>query len=629
MLILFCSFSVAPTVSAASTRPLKYYVVDRVRSNTDFATLASWGINTAIVDFKTDGTTASWDSMINAAASAGINLVIWPDAHQGSDVAGCRWETPFDDGTTGGGTDYLVKIRALLTYAGNKPNVIGIVTAHEPVWVNATDQDRCSETVTDMTAIKTQIHEYINNTVKRNTSYAPFKVWNYIDNIYNMSNLKDYSTSNKAAQIQGIMDVAVIWQHCAGFPTNSGDGSACEGSGQYTALGGINADRALIQNNGLEGKVETVFISQTFSQGTNTTSSHPDYAGKFTLEELEKYSCDWINTGALDGYGYYTWDEGWYTGNLKKWTDLQPAIAHVRNTCMNVSGATPIPTVPLTSTPVPTKSATPTPTISPTKSPTLTPNPTPIASIACPSTGSVAGGKATMTVTVTQAGNYKMWIQMMGKGDAANALWLQLDNLYCVKVGDLAGMPSNTWEWVDYHGGIQSNKIPMPIVAGGSHTITLYGDASEKGVAVGRMLMTRDTTCIPTGIGDACIGIVSTPTPTISATPKPTPMPTPQTITKPIFQTASLPHAKRGTSYSAKIVATDQTPSDTLSMVATGLPRGLTLGNCVQSGSGFGGATLTCSISGFPARRGIYVPKFTVTDKLGNATTKSLRLSVF
>ena len=335
----------APTVTRTSTptivrtptqnRATTYYVVDRVRSNTDFALLASWGINTAIVDFKVapqSGTIAQWDSVVNAAAAAGIKIVIWPDGHQGSDVSGCRWETPFDKTDIGNGTDYIINVKPILDHFGNNPNVIGIVTAHEPVWIqNATTEAACNENIAGMTIIKTQIHDYINNTVHRNASYAPFKVWNYIDNIYNISNLSDYNATNKAAQIEGIMDVAVIWQHCAGYPTYAGDGSACEGSGHYTALGGINYDRnTMIVPNGLEGKVEEVFIMQTFKQGSSGA-----YAGKFTLSELENYSCDFVNSGSLDGFGFYTWDEGWYTGNLKSFTDLQPAIPYIHSTCVH------------------------------------------------------------------------------------------------------------------------------------------------------------------------------------------------------------------------------------------------------------------------------------------------------
>jgi pectate lyase len=360
-----------PQPTGTISRSMKYYLVDRVRSNSDFALLASWGINTAIVDFKVSPQSDSpsvWDGIVNAATNAGIKIVIWPDGHQGSDVSGCRWETPFDDDSIGGGSDYLINIKSILDRYGNNPNVIGIVTAHEPTSVESGSQDRCSENIADMTAIKTQIHNYIDNTIHRNSSYSPFKVWNYIDNIYKMSSLGGYSSTNKQAQIAGIMDVAVIWQHCAGYPTYQGDGTACEGSSQYTALGGLNYDRNLIKNNNLEGIVEEAFLIQTFHQGTSG-----DYAGKFTLTELQNYSSDFINSKNLDGFGYYTWDEGWYTGNLKKYTDLQPAVSYIYNNFIAITPVSPTVTQTPTFTPIPTIPLTPTNTSIP--SPTSPPNP--------------------------------------------------------------------------------------------------------------------------------------------------------------------------------------------------------------------------------------------------------------
>jgi hypothetical protein len=205
-----------------------------------------------------------------------------------------------------------------------------------------------------------------------------------------MSNLKDYSAANKKAQIAGVMDVAVVWQHCAGYPTFKGDGSACLGTSQYTALGGINYDRNLIKNNSLEGVVEEVFIIQTFHSGTSG-----DYAGKYSLDELEQNSKSFIETNGLDGFGFYTWDEGWYTGNLKKYTDLQPAIRWVYDNVLYNTNQT-APTLALsptsatqpTSTPRPIPSATPfiptstpvfmVPTSTPTPFPTVRPTSTPV-----------------------------------------------------------------------------------------------------------------------------------------------------------------------------------------------------------------------------------------------------------
>lgn len=169
-----------------------------------------------------------------------------------------------------------------------------------------------------------------------------------------------------------------------------------------------------------------------------------------------------------------------------------------------------------------------TPTPTPTPGTTVTPTPSPLA---CPPANYTGLGIAATTVTLANPGNYKVWIQMNGKGDGANTVWLQLDGLYCVKAGDLAGMPANIWTWIDYENGNSADKIPMPILAAGTHTIRIIGNSAEPGVQIDRILLTRDTTCVPTGNGDACIGVVATATPTMlptsTATPSPTTSPTP------------------------------------------------------------------------------------------------------
>lgn len=279
---------------------------------------------------------------------------------------------------------------------------------------------------------------------------------------------------------------------------------------------------------------------------------------------------------------------------------------------------------------------------------TATPTPT-IATSTCPPTGYTGKGIATYSVTLPTSGNYKLWIQMKGNGDNANSLFAQLDGLYCVKAGDLAGMPMGSWEWIDYQNGNTANKMPMPIIAAGLHIITLIGNAVEPGVAVDRLLLTKDTTCTPTGSGDACIGIVSTPTPiqlgptltptstfvpTATHTPIPTPVsatytPTPTvSVTAPVFQTTSLPQGKRGVAYNTTIVVADSTPSDTLTISVIKLPTGVSMAGCSTSGSGFSGISTTCTISGTPSVRGNSTPTFTAVDAAGHKTSKTYKLMI-
>lgn len=275
---------------------------------------------------------------------------------------------------------------------------------------------------------------------------------------------------------------------------------------------------------------------------------------------------------------------------------------------------TPIPTM----TQIPT--ATPTVTKTPTPSITKTPTPTPPPALSCPPAGYTAKGKATMTVQIPQSGNYKLWVDMMGRGDSANSLFLQIDGLFCINVGDLAGMPANEWTWIDYQNGNSSTKIAAPLLAAGSHTITLVGNAAEPGVKVDRILLTKDTSCVPVGNGDKCIGVVSTPTRTPTPTYAPSittisvPSATPIIGNAPVFNVTSLPEARLGESYSVTVIATDATPSDSVRIKATHLPNGIRLLECTRSGSGFGGAKMTCVLKGVATKTGTFQVKLIATD---------------
>ncbi len=296
-----------------NSRPTKYYAVDRVRDNADFAKLAAWGINTAVVNLYTSGTVSQWQSVYNAANAAGIKIVIWPNI--GSDNA-CGWESPFNNPVSG---SYIESVKPLLDYWKDK--AIGIVIAHEPMWHN------CNDKWKDMTAVHQQIDAYTGSSLK---------IWNYIDNLGDIPQISDYN----GQPYTDIMDVAATWQHCAGNAESTCDSS----TDSYSALNKIKKDRSLINNAGLNGKVELVFLQDTFTAGGS-------YSVKFTLDQLQNYSCEFLNTSALDGFMYYTWDEGWYTGNLKKWTDLQPGVKAIYDSCVNKGTGTTAPAP--TATPAP------------------------------------------------------------------------------------------------------------------------------------------------------------------------------------------------------------------------------------------------------------------------------------
>jgi hypothetical protein len=58
---------------------------------------------------------------------------------------------------------------------------------------------------------------------------------------------------------------------------------------------------------------------QTFTTG--------EYSTKFTLSQLQDYSCQFLNTSALDGFGFYTWHAGWWSD--LQLAELQPAVQYI------------------------------------------------------------------------------------------------------------------------------------------------------------------------------------------------------------------------------------------------------------------------------------------------------------
>jgi hypothetical protein len=288
-----------PNTPVTGVRPLKYYMADRVRNNSDFAQLAGWGINTAMVDFDVNGSAATWQAVFTEAAKYNINIVIWPSDWENR-RPNCDWAAPFPVSANGD----ISKVKPLLDVASRYPNFIGIINGHEWYWT-------CKNmTFDEMAGLKAQLKAYALSKGRE------IKVWNYTSSLYDESKLP-------ASQLSRIMDVALIWKHCAGNIKNSCD------VGDDSSLARILNARARLTSLGLDGTVDLVYIIQTFTASGG-------YEAKFTLKELENYGCEFLNTSALDGFGFYTWDAGWWP-DLHDWTELQPAIPHIHENCVHVA----------------------------------------------------------------------------------------------------------------------------------------------------------------------------------------------------------------------------------------------------------------------------------------------------
>lgn len=122
------------------------------------------------------------------------------------------------------------------------------------------------------------------------------------------------------------------------------------------------------------------------------------------------------------------------------------------------------------------------------------------AKAACPSLPADVG---TLTVNITDPGTYKIWSRISGSGDSSNSYYLQIDSDCGIDVGDLNGMPSSTWIWVDYSDGNVATKVTKNFSAG-THIIKLI--SREAGVKVDKVYLSSDLSCTPDSLGTTCSG---------------------------------------------------------------------------------------------------------------------------
>ncbi len=175
---------------------------------------------------------------------------------------------------------------------------------------------------------------------------------------------------------------------------------------------------------------------------------------------------------------------------------------------------------------------TPSPTSTPNASPSptsiqTTPNPSSTNTV-CQTNPPLNSASVTLSLNLSSGGIFKVWTRMLPTGSNADSFYLQVDGGCSITVGDLVNLPVNSWLWINSTSG---TSIPLTMsLPSGSHVVRLIG--REQNVRIDRLLFTLDQTCVPTGIGDNCLGISPTsittlnPTkgksPSLSLTPNPT-----------------------------------------------------------------------------------------------------------
>ena len=120
----------------------------------------------------------------------------------------------------------------------------------------------------------------------------------------------------------------------------------------------------------------------------------------------------------------------------------------------------------------------------------------------------VGTGTGQFTVNISAAGTYILWTRVYGPDINSNSHYTQIDN----------GQPIVTnnenifaaWRWTNVING-STTPIQINFATSGTHTIKIYGrEANER---IDKLLLTTNSSYIPSGLGDAdnCLGICTSP----------------------------------------------------------------------------------------------------------------------
>lgn len=142
----------------------------------------------------------------------------------------------------------------------------------------------------------------------------------------------------------------------------------------------------------------------------------------------------------------------------------------------------------------------------------------------------------TSTFSVPETNTYTVWTRVLAPDATNNSVYLQIDGGCAFNVGDSSSIPANTFTWVDYQDGNSASKVLVNL-SPGTHTLKLT--EREGGVGVDAVIVTTNSSCIPTGTGGNC-SIAATPTPAASATIGTSPATASLTVGTPINVTVTV-----------------------------------------------------------------------------------------
>ncbi|HUB93823.1 MAG TPA: hypothetical protein VMB52_04950 [Verrucomicrobiae bacterium] len=114
----------------------------------------------------------------------------------------------------------------------------------------------------------------------------------------------------------------------------------------------------------------------------------------------------------------------------------------------------------------------------------------------CALFGATSGnGVSTFSLQVPVSGTYTIWTRMRVVGSANHGILLRVDNSGCYDVGGSNTAPTNSWQWVDYSDGSDSNVVNVPLVAG-KHTFQFVHTDST--IEVDRVTLVSGTGLVAT-----------------------------------------------------------------------------------------------------------------------------------
>jgi hypothetical protein len=132
-------------------------------------------------------------------------------------------------------------------------------------------------------------------------------------------------------------------------------------------------------------------------------------------------------------------------------------------------------------------------------------------------------GTVDLSVSIPTAGTYRIWTRMAAPSPSSsgNNYLLQVDTSSCYGVGGTS-VPvyasgattyfvNNTTNWISTTTSGTSVDVSFTV---GTHALKLIGNAD--GVVIDRVILTQDTTCTPTGVGDNCANPADSTAPVVS-----------------------------------------------------------------------------------------------------------------